>query len=126
MQFGSMQKIPVTLTDLFVAVAGELTIGLAMGTAIVIFFSGTILCGQIVGQMSGLALAQSYNPATDSNSSIFSSFFYWVVIGMYLSIGMLVIRSVEYSTILFMIQGIASNKARIIATIFGTNAIVCS
>src|SRR5262245_61836995 len=53
---------PSSLVDLVVVLAREVALGLALGMALVIFFSGMHTAGQVIGQMSGLQLADVFDP----------------------------------------------------------------
>lgn len=66
---------------------GEVLIGLLLGLGVMIMLSGVQVAGQIVSQMSGLALGDVYNPALDSSVSIFTQLFYFVTLAVYVAIG---------------------------------------
>jgi flagellar biosynthesis protein FliR len=50
----------------------EIVVGLTMGLAANILFSGLQLAGQVISQISGMSLADVYNPALDTNVPVFS------------------------------------------------------
>lgn len=80
-------QAPATLPALLVLVAGELLVGLALGLAITILVSGVQLAGQIIGQTSGLALADVFNPTLDTSIPLFSQFLHMLALAIYLLIG---------------------------------------
>ncbi len=57
--FNESLDIPNDLVSLSVLVAREAVLGLAPGLAVMILFTGLHLTGQVIGQMSGMALALS-------------------------------------------------------------------
>ncbi len=52
--------------------ANEVAVGLLLGLGVSIMFSGVQVAGQIVSQMSGLSLADVFDPSFDENVSIFT------------------------------------------------------
>ncbi|MEM6799124.1 MAG: flagellar biosynthetic protein FliR [Planctomycetota bacterium] len=68
-------------------IAGEVLIGLLLGLGVTILLSGVQLTGQIVAQMSGMALGDVFNPALDNNVSIFTQMFYFVTLAVFVTIG---------------------------------------
>jgi flagellar biosynthetic protein FliR len=65
----------------------EVAVGLLIGMGINILFSGTMVAGQIVSQMSGLSLADVFNPGFDENASVFSQLFYFLVLAVFVAVG---------------------------------------
>jgi flagellar biosynthesis protein FliR len=77
---------PETLVDFGLLVAGEILVGLTVGVGITILFSGVQVAGQVIGQMSGLQLADVYNPGLDANISVFSQLLFYVALGTFVLI----------------------------------------
>lgn len=67
--------------------AGEVLVGLLLGLGITILLSGVQVAGQIVSQMSGMALGDVFNPALDDNVSVFTQMFYFVTLAVFVAIG---------------------------------------
>jgi flagellar biosynthetic protein FliR len=63
---------PGNLLGLGVMLARELVLGLALGLSVNILFSGMQLAGQLIAQVSGLSLADVYNPSLDTNVPVFA------------------------------------------------------
>jgi flagellar biosynthetic protein FliR len=77
---------PVDMTNLLVFakfMASEALIGFLLGFGITLLLSGVQLAGQIVSQLGGTALADVFDPTLDANVSIFSQFFYFLTIAMF-------------------------------------------
>jgi flagellar biosynthetic protein FliR len=74
----------VHLTSLIVR---EASIGLVMGTVVFIMFASLQVTGQIIGQMSGLQLADTFDPSTNSSVSIFAKLLDVVAMAVFLLIG---------------------------------------
>lgn len=80
-------EYPGSVLGLFVLIAGEALVGLALGLGVLILFTGVQVAGQIIGQLSGMSLADVFNPAFDSNSPIFSQILFYVTMAVFLLIG---------------------------------------
>jgi flagellar biosynthetic protein FliR len=52
-----------------------------------ILFSGIQVAGQIVSQMSGLSIADAFNPAFEEDASVFSSLFYFLTMAVFVAVG---------------------------------------
>jgi flagellar biosynthetic protein FliR len=65
----------------------EALIGLLLGLGINILFAGIQVAGQVVSQMSGLSLADVFNPAFEEDVSVFSQLFYFLTLAVFVSVG---------------------------------------
>src|SRR4029077_12393088 len=70
-------EIPVGLAQYGHLIANEVIVGVLMGLGMAILFAGIQVAGQIISQMSGMALGDVFNPGFDDNVSIFSQLFYF-------------------------------------------------
>lgn len=86
-QLGAPVDPPVTLAGYMPLVGGELLVGYTLGTGVVLLLSGVQLAGQIIGQMSGMTLADLYSPGFDANVPLFSQFLYLVALAAFLLLG---------------------------------------
>lgn len=78
---------PLTLAGYLPAIGAELFVGFLLGTGTVLLFSGVQLAGQIVGQMSGMTLADLYSPGFDANVPLLSQLLYMVALAIFLASG---------------------------------------
>jgi flagellar biosynthetic protein FliR len=76
-----------TLIDYGVLIAGELAIGLVLGLGVQILFLAPQVAGQLISQMSGIALADVFNPSLDSEVPVFSQLLYLFSLAIFLVIG---------------------------------------
>lgn len=60
----------LTLTSVLTGVVGELLIGITIGLSLSLLLMGAEVGGMMVGRQAGIALANVFNPATDSQVSI--------------------------------------------------------
>jgi flagellar biosynthesis protein FliR len=67
--------------------ANEVAIGLLLGLGVTIIFSGVQVAGQIVSQMSGISLAEVFDPGFDEQVSVFTHLFYYVTMAVFVAIG---------------------------------------
>jgi len=75
------------LVDLGLMIAGEVVVGLTLGTGVMMLFVGMQVAGQIMGQMSGMQLADLFNPSFSEQSSVFGKLLDLVALGVFFSIG---------------------------------------
>ena len=78
------------ITDLATYVhlmANEVAIGLLLGLGVTIMFSGIQVAGQIVSQMSGLSLADVFDPGFDESVSMFTQLFHFLTMAVFVAIG---------------------------------------
>lgn len=67
--------------------ANEMAIGLLLGLGVNILLSGIQVAGQIVSQMSGLSLADVFDPGFDESVSMFTQMFYYLTMAVFVAIG---------------------------------------
>jgi flagellar biosynthetic protein FliR len=78
---------PQTPVDYLLLTAAETLVGVTIGVGITLLFSGLQVAGQIVNQMSGMQLADVYNPSLHENVPIFSQLLYYVALAVFVTIG---------------------------------------
>jgi flagellar biosynthesis protein FliR len=86
-QWGKPFDAPGNLADYAILMAGELLIGVILGMGIAILAAGLQLSGQVIAQMSGMALADVLNPGSDNEVPIFASMLYMVGLAVFVVIG---------------------------------------
>ena len=69
------------------AVAGEVMIGVALGVGLMLLLAGMQTAGQIISQMSGMSLAEVFNPSLDADVPLFSQLLYFFALAIFVSIG---------------------------------------
>lgn len=79
-------EAPTNLIAFGIILAREAALGLALGLAILIFFSGMQLSGTIIGQMSGLQLAEVFDPNFDASVPVFGQFLDLVALGVFVAL----------------------------------------
>lgn len=67
--------IPATLPAMIGAMSGELLIGIAIGFTVRIIITAVLFAGSVVAFQTGLAFAQSVDPAQGVQSTLFGAFF---------------------------------------------------
>jgi len=85
--WGTAAPDPGNLVGLFVLLGRELVLGLALGLSVNILFSGMQLAGQLIAQVSGLSLADVYNPSLDANVPVFSQLLDATALAVFVTIG---------------------------------------
>lgn len=86
-QIGRPLDVPQTLVDLTLLAVGELLLGLALGLGVTILLSGFQLAGQIIGQLSGMALAEVFNPSVDTSLPLISQLLHMFALAIFVTIG---------------------------------------
>jgi flagellar biosynthetic protein FliR len=74
----SLATLPHTLVDYLLLAGSELLIGLVLGLGLAILFSGMYLAGQLISQLSGLSLADVFQPDLDTSLPLFSQLLFYV------------------------------------------------
>jgi flagellar biosynthetic protein FliR len=77
-------RYTLELGQLFV---NEVLVGLLLGLGMNILFAGIQVAGQIVSQMSGLSLADVFNPGFEEDVSVFSQLFYFLTLAVFVAVG---------------------------------------
>jgi flagellar biosynthetic protein FliR len=78
---------PRNLVYYLVFLGSELAIGLTLGFGVVILFSGIEVAGHTIGQVSGLMIAEIFDPTTGNNTSVFSRLLFLVALALFVCIG---------------------------------------
>lgn len=78
---------PSTLVDFLVLAGAEALIGLTLGLGVLLLFSSMHVAGQIISQMSGMQLADVFDPGFGANVPAFSQLLSCVTIAVFLVIG---------------------------------------
>jgi len=74
---------PQTLAGTGLLIGAELVVGLTLGLGVSILFAGLQVAGQIMGQMSGMHLANVFDPNVDDESPIFAQFLRLTALAVY-------------------------------------------
>ncbi len=77
----------ITFADAVVGIAGELIIGVAMGTCLNLLFMGAQLAGLMIGRQAGMALARVFDPLFRTQSSIIGQVYFFYALMIFLAIG---------------------------------------
>jgi flagellar biosynthesis protein FliR len=85
--FDIARDMPDDLVNLLVLVAREAVLGLSIGLAVMILFTGLQLTGQIIGQMSGMALANTFDPTLSTSVPVFAQLLDVVTMSVFIAIG---------------------------------------
>ncbi len=86
-QWNARFDAPTNLGDFAILMAGELLVGMVLGLGVAILIAGLQLAGQVIAQMSGMALADVLNPGSENELPIFSSMLYMVGLAVFVVIG---------------------------------------
>jgi flagellar biosynthetic protein FliR len=86
-QLGAPLAYPSNLVALALLIVGELALGMILGLGVMIVLSGVQVTGQIISQLSGMSLADVFNPGFDSEVPLLSHLMYLVTLSAFLLIG---------------------------------------
>lgn len=75
------------LVELGRLVALEALVGLLLGLGLNVLFAGLQVAGQMISQMSGMSLAEVFNPDFNDNVSVFSQLFFFLTMAVFLGLG---------------------------------------
>jgi len=79
--------IPTNLIEMTLMLAREGVLGLLLGMSVLILFSGLQLAGQIIGQMSGMSLADVFDPTFEQSVPIFAQLLDTMALSFFIAIG---------------------------------------
>lgn len=68
-------------------IALEVVVGAMLGLGVMVILSGVQMAGQIVAQMSGMAIGELFDPGLDTSVSVFGQLFYYVTFAVFIAIG---------------------------------------
>ena len=86
-QWNTTVQYPGTIINYLVFIGSELLIGLVLGLGIVILFSGIQLAGQMIGRISGVMLADVFDPGTGTSIPVYSRLLFLVSMAVFVLIG---------------------------------------
>jgi flagellar biosynthetic protein FliR len=75
------------ILNLLVLIGIESLVGAALGLGISLLFAGIQLTAQVIGTISGMQMAEVYNPMTDSSAPVFSEILFYVTLAVFVMIG---------------------------------------
>jgi flagellar biosynthetic protein FliR len=78
---------PRNIVYYLVFLGSDLVIGLTLGFGVVILFSGLEVAGHTIGQVSGLMIAEVFDPTTGNNTSVFSRLLFLTALAVFVCIG---------------------------------------
>jgi len=77
----------LTMQDALVGVFWELVIGMTIGLSLTVVLAGVVLAGTMIGQQAGIGLAQVFNPALESQTSVMGQLYFVVAMLAFLGVG---------------------------------------
>jgi len=87
LQWDAAPAMPRDMVNMLLLVAREAVLGLAVGLAVMILFTGLHLTGQLIGQMSGMSLADAFDPTFDTSVPVFSQLLDAVTLSIFIAVG---------------------------------------
>jgi flagellar biosynthesis protein FliR len=86
-QMATPLATPTNLPLYALSLGAELLIGILLGVGVQILLSGAQVAGQIMSQMSGLSLADVFNPGFDTEMPVMANLLGLVTLAVFVSIG---------------------------------------
>jgi flagellar biosynthetic protein FliR len=74
----------LTLLEATVGLAGELMLGMLLGLGVSLVFVGIQMGGLMIGQQAGIALAEVFNPAMESESTVLGEMYFFIALVVFL------------------------------------------
>ena len=87
LHIGAAEVDPANLIQLISTIAIETTIGATLGLGVMLILSGVQLAGELISQISGSRMADSFNPTFNESVAIFSQVLDLVTVAVFLIIG---------------------------------------
>lgn len=76
-----------TPLDWTLLIVAEAAVGAVLGLGVTILLAGVQLAGQVIGQLGGMALAETFNPGFDGNVPLISQLLHLVALAIYVVSG---------------------------------------
>ena len=86
-QWHARGRLSGSLVQYLVLLGGEAAIGACLGLGVLILIHGMTLAGELIGQASGLGIAEVFDPTLDENVPLFSRLMFLVAVTVFLCIG---------------------------------------
>ncbi len=86
-QWHAAIEYPSNAIYYLVLLGSEALIGACLGLGVLILIHGMTLAGELVGQASGLTLADAFDPALDENVPLFSRLMFLVTVSVFVCLG---------------------------------------
>jgi flagellar biosynthesis protein FliR len=86
-QVGALAESPPSVMALALLVGAELLVGLLLGLGVSVTIAGLQLAGSIVSQLSGMSLAEAFDPCFESDVPLLAQFLTVLAIALFLLMG---------------------------------------
>ncbi len=83
-QLGASLEYPTDLVSFVVMLITELALGMILGAGVMILLAGVQITGQLISQLSGMALADVFNPGFDSEVPLVAHLMYLLTLAVFL------------------------------------------
>jgi flagellar biosynthetic protein FliR len=95
--------LPTTLNAMIAALVGEMLVGMAIGFTVRMIIAAILFAGSVIAFQTGLAFAQSVDPAQGVQSTLFSAFFSMLTVAVLFATNMhhLLLSAMHDSYVLF-------------------------
>jgi len=87
LHWGASFDHPGTTLNYLVLVGNEALVGLLLALGVNLLFAGVQVAGQIIGQMSGLQVAEVFSPEFDGGVPVFSQILFYVALAVFVILG---------------------------------------
>jgi flagellar biosynthesis protein FliR len=87
LELSKQTAAPTTLVDYGVQLGAEALIGLTLGLGIMLLFAGIQMAGSVISQMSGLQMAEVFEPGFNASVPVFSQLLFYVTLAVFVTIG---------------------------------------
>ena len=84
---GQFLKVPDNLIELGLMMVSELLVGVTLGLGVAILFVGVQVAGHMISTLSGMSIADVFNPAADRNEALFGQLLFFVALAVFCIIG---------------------------------------
>ena len=86
-QWAVAVEYPGNTLNYLVLIGAELLVGLCLGLGIAVLFSGIQLAGQMIGRISGMLLADVFDPNLETSVPTFSRLLFMVAVAVFVCVG---------------------------------------
>ena len=86
-QWNATVQWPANAVSYLILLGGEGLIGACLGLGVLVLIHGMTLAGELIGQASGLSLAEVFDPTLDDTVPLFSRLMFLVTVCMFVCLG---------------------------------------
>ena len=87
LELAKAPSLPDSWSAYLVVAGAEALVGLVLGLGVLVLFSAVQVSGRLISQMSGMQLAEVFDPGFETSVPVFSQLMFYVTLAVFVSMG---------------------------------------